>query len=246
MLSTASSPYVKISNVSHPAPPQTPKTSGIQEETSSTVLATTGGQQTAASTLAVPLTTPAGQQTAASTSVVPLTTPAGQQTAASTPAALATPARCKPTPEEILRHKRLQGALRVLLTLPHGDFTTIRINGVECNFVNDESFHNGVSPMKSTRHFMVQGRKVEKLYWFEQFAAITTPRYMYVEFCAFTNGDICLGVWETRCNKPFHALLIYRVDRQRVELITAHHYRALFPDNLFDPAKLFDMEFAVK
>ena len=227
MLSTASSPYVKISNVSHPAPPQTPNTSGIQEEASSTVLATTGGQQTA--TLAVPLTTPAGQQTAASTSV-----------------ALATPARCKPTPEEILRHKRLQGALRVLLTLPHGDFTTIRINGVECNFVNDESFHNGVSPMKSTRHFMVQGRKVEKLYWFEQFAAITTPRYMYVEFCAFTNGDSCLGGWETRCNKPFHALLIYRVDRQRVELITAHHYRALFPDNLFDPAKLFDMEFAVK
>ena len=103
------------SKVSHPAPPHTPTTSGIQEETSSTVLATTAGRQTAASTLAMPLTTPAGQQTAASTPGVPLTTPAGQQTAVSTPA---TPARCKPTPEEILMHKRLQGALRVLLTHP--------------------------------------------------------------------------------------------------------------------------------
>ena len=216
--SSSSSPYATLSNMSLPAPPPTSELLGAASKGSPF-----------SSTDASSATPARAEPVVVKSRDVP-----------------ATPIVRKPTQEEVLRHKRLQGALRVLLSLPHGDFTTIRINGVDHNFFNDESFHNGVSPMKSTHHFRVQGRTSEKLYWFEQFAAITTPRNIYVEFCAFTNGDVCVGVWETRCNKPFHALLVYRVKEKRCELITAHQFRALFSGVILDPGKEFDIDLAVK
>jgi hypothetical protein len=161
----------------------------------------------------------------------------GQSTAGSVTPVPPTPA----TPSAVFGEKQLKGVLRTLLTLPEGEWLTITINRQEYQFCRDESGTNGVSAMSRTSHFIVRGRVSHKLYWYQQFAAILTPSQVYVEFCALSNGDVCVGVWETRCSRPFHALLMFRLDKDRCELITAQDYRKIFPGVVFDPARTFDM-----
>jgi hypothetical protein len=140
-----------------------------------------------------------------------------------------------------LRFKRMRGVLRVLLTLPMGEVTTITINGKEFEFYVDESVQNGVSSMPLTHHYLVRGRESHRLYWFEQFAAIMTPTHVYFEFCGLSNGDVCVGVWETRCNRPFHSLLIYKRAKGECELFHTQDWRRIYRDVVFDPAMQFDM-----
>jgi hypothetical protein len=137
--------------------------------------------------------------------------------------------------------KQLKGVLRTLQTLSEGEYIAVTINGHVYEFYMEESVQKGVSSMSKTFHFMVRGRELVKLYWFSQFAAITTPSHVYVEFCAFSNGDVCVGVWETRCNRPFHAILIYLKAKQKCELFTCHNHRAIFPNVVLDPNGTFDM-----
>jgi hypothetical protein len=145
-----------------------------------------------------------------------------------------------------LRFKRMYGVLRVLLTLPQGQTSSISINGKENNYYMDESAQNGVTTMPRTHHFHVQGREPKKLYWFEQYAALMTPSHAYFEFCALSNGDVCVGVWETRCNRPFHAMLIYHPTKCKCELFTTHNWRQIHPNVVFNPDRAFDMAEAVK
>lgn len=140
------------------------------------------------------------------------------------------------------RYLQLRGAFRVMLTLEPGQWTTIHISGRDVQFLHDESALVGVSSMPRTHHFIARDRESHKLYWFEQFAAIATPQHVYVEFCALSNGDVCIGVWETRCNRPFHALLIYHVIKKKVELYTAHNFRHIYAGVVFDTAGVFDLE----
>jgi hypothetical protein len=100
--------------------------------------------------------------------------------------------------------------------------------------------------MPLTHHYKVKGRMSLPLYWNEQYGAILTPQHLYIEFCALSNGDVCAGVWETRCNRPFHALLVYRVEFKKCELYTAHDYRTLFPNVVFDETIKFDMDVVEK
>ena len=145
-----------------------------------------------------------------------------------------------------LRFKRLKGCLRTLRTLGDGAWVDIEINGTKFQYLLDETKHFGVSSMGQTFHFCVRGRESHKLYWYEQFAAVMTPMHTYIEFCGLSNGDVCVGVWETRCNRPFHALLIYRKGKKVCELITTHNFRHIFPGVFFDPAVEFDMDEVVK
>ena len=137
---------------------------------------------------------------------------------------------------------QLKGAFRVMLSLAQGQWTTVKIGGREVEFRVDESALVGVSSMPRTHHFIARDRLSEKLYWFEQFAAISTPSHVYVEFCALSNGDVCLGVWETRCNRPFHALLIFRQECGKCELFTVHNFRTIFPGVVFDTSMEFDWD----
>ena len=137
---------------------------------------------------------------------------------------------------------QLKGAFRVMLSLAQGQWTTVKIGGREVEFRVDESALVGVSSMPRTHHFIARDRLSEKLYWFEQFAAISTPSHVYVELCALSNGDVCLGVWETRCNRPFHALLIFRQECGKCELFTVHNFRTIFPGVVFDTSMEFDWD----
>jgi hypothetical protein len=144
-----------------------------------------------------------------------------------------------------LRFKRMYGVLRVLLTLPQGETSSIVINGKENHYYKDESAQNGVTAMPRTHHFLVQGYEPKKLFWYEQYAALMTPSHAYFEFCALSNGDVCVGVWETRCNRPFHAILIYQTAKRKCELFTTHNWRQIYPNVVFDPDLAFDMAEAV-
>jgi hypothetical protein len=148
--------------------------------------------------------------------------------------------------DSLRAEKTMKGAFRTLLTLPAGGWLDIVINDTHLQVYADESAQYGVTSMPNTHHFYVRDRESHKLYWYEQFAGILTPSHLYVEFCALSNGDVCVGVWETRCSRPFHALLVYRTAKERCELFTAHDYRKIFPGVHFDPDRLFDMEHVVK
>jgi hypothetical protein len=145
-----------------------------------------------------------------------------------------------------LGFKRLKGTFRVLLTLPRDASTLITINGNDCDYYVDEVIQYGVTSMPRTHHFNVKGRNTLKLYWYEQYAAILTPSHAYLEFCAFSNGDVCVGVWETRCAKPFHALLVFVKQKGQCELFTAHNHRTIFPGVVFNPSATFDMDLMQK
>jgi hypothetical protein len=155
---------------------------------------------------------------------------------------VATPA---PT-HSMLLSKQLSGALKVLLTLPRDTSTVITINRKDCAYYVDEITQHGVSSMTRTHHFNVKGRISEELYWYQQYAAILTPSHAYLEFCALSNGDVCVGVWETRCAKPFHALLVFMKQKEQCELFTAHNHRTIFPGVVFDPTATFDMDLMQK
>ena len=159
---------------------------------------------------------------------------------------LSTPVVPSVAKDAMIAFRQLKCGLRALLTLPAGDWQEITINGQSCEFYVDESIRFGVTSMPSTHHFLVRGREILKLYWYEQYAAITTPQHVYVEYCAFSNGDICVGVWETRCNRPFHALLIYRIETKKCELFTAHDFRKLFKGVHLDPRRSFDIDEVIR
>jgi hypothetical protein len=137
--------------------------------------------------------------------------------------------------------RQCKAALRVLLTMGVEGVADIKLNDVTYQYFVDESHHYGVGSMGNTHHYLVRNRETKKLYWFEQFAAIITPMHIYIEFCGLTNGDVCVGVWETRCNRPFHAVLIFRVTKGECELFTTHNFRHIFAGVELDPGLQFDM-----
>ena len=149
-----------------------------------------------------------------------------------------------PTQSKAVEHRYLQlrGAFRVMLTLPQDQWSTIKIGGRNVDFCVDKSLHAGVSSMPRTHHFRARDRVHEELYWFEQHAAITTPSHAYIEFCGLSNGDECLGAWEMRCNRPFHALLINQKQKSKCELFTAHNFRIIFPGVVFDTSIEVDFD----
>jgi hypothetical protein len=135
--------------------------------------------------------------------------------------------------------RQVKGMLRILLKGNRDDFVEITINRKALRFKYKHS-----KKMPKTHHFIVQDRERLVLYWYEQYAAIMTPEHIYIEFCPMSNGDIVVGVWETRCNRPFHAVLIYHLETKECELYTVADFRHIYPDVFMDVKGEFDFDAA--
>jgi hypothetical protein len=134
---------------------------------------------------------------------------------------------------------QLKAMFRVLLTLGREGSTVININGEARTFVRKDP---SVSHKAKTYHFRAREHEYLFLYWFEQYGAIMTPDHLYVEFCKLSSGDVIVGVWETRCDRPFHAILVYHIHENSCELFTVSDFRSIHPDVTLDPAGTFDRE----
>jgi hypothetical protein len=134
---------------------------------------------------------------------------------------------------------QLKAMFRILVTLARTQTVAITLNLVLLNWLLVDQ---ACSIMQNTHHFVVVGRERLKLFWFEQYGAIMTPQHLYVEYCRLSNGDVIVGVWETRCNRPFHAILVWRKDTGKCELFTVADHRHLFPGVVMDPSGTFDFD----
>ena len=100
----------------------------------------------------------------------------------------------------------LRGMLSVLVTsLDEDDFISVHINDKDMKLKRCDL---AASIQPGTRHFTCVGVERKKLYWYTEYAAVMTSQNMYVENCMLSSGDVIAGVWETRCNRPFRALLL--------------------------------------
>lgn len=140
--------------------------------------------------------------------------------------------------------RQLQGMFRVLLASDgKTDGVTITINDETALYYRDDEVA-AIQPQ--TFHFNVKDRKREKLYWFTEYAAIMTSYNLYVEYCGMSNGDIILGVWETRCARPFQAVLVWRKKQGDVVLIKCRDYRQENENARPDPQLIFDKDEAIR
>ena len=101
-----------------------------------------------------------------------------------------------------------------------------------------------LSPNRRTFHFKAVGRKREVLYWYTEYAAILTTANVYVDRCKLSTGDIIAGLWETRCNKPFQALLLCTASSNYEEcvLMKCKDFRKRFPNATLCPSDCFAWE----
>ena len=138
---------------------------------------------------------------------------------------------------------QMKAMFRVLVSMARNETMTMTLNSALLQW---ELADAAISIMKNTHHFFVVGRERLKLYWFEQYGAIMTPSHQYVEYCSLSNGDVIVGVWETRCNRPFHAILVWRRPTGKCELFTVADHRHVFLGVVLDPSATFDFEICYK
>lgn len=119
------------------------------------------------------------------------------------------------------------------------------INGREMKLKRVDS-PTSIKP--GTRHFVDTENKREDLYWYTEYSIIMTSYNLMVEYCALSNGDVVVGVWETRCNNPFVAILLCTASSSFTEcvLMKADAFRKRYPNAKPDPAVTFDLSIVEK
>jgi hypothetical protein len=127
------------------------------------------------------------------------------------------------------------------------DPVKININGEVVEFRREVDAINRAG-RSSRQYFIAEGRKRESLYWYTEYECIMTHRTLYVNWCMLSTGDVVCGVWETRCNYPFQALLICTEDSGYTEctMMKCKYFRQIYPDAKMLPAAKFDMEVVMR
>jgi hypothetical protein len=113
------------------------------------------------------------------------------------------------------------------------------INGKKVSYVREDDALNGTA---ARLHFIAIGRQREQLYWYTEYEAIITTKTIYVNWCMLSTGDVICGVWETRCNFPFQALLLCTKvsDYTKCVLIKCKEFRKKFNAATLTPGGRFD------
>ena len=148
------------------------------------------------------------------------------------------PPRVAPVSEDHIR-----GMLNFLVANPsNSDPVTIVINGKEVQFLREDD--PVMSGGTSSIHFIVSGHSRENLYWYTEFGAFMTKYNLYLEDCMLTTSDIICGIWETRCNRPFQALLLCtkKSNYTKCVLMKCKDFRAAFPGAKLAPEVKFDAD----
>jgi hypothetical protein len=123
----------------------------------------------------------------------------------------------------------LRAMLNVLASMGEDDHISVSINDKE---IKVKRCDKAVSVQSGTRHFGAVGKERKKLYWYSEYSMIMTQANLYAENCMLSNGDVIAGVWETRCNRPYVALLLCTAssDFQECVLVRASEFRKQFKD----------------
>lgn len=144
----------------------------------------------------------------------------------------------------------LRGMLNVLIRAEIGKSISIVINGEKRQFYKSLK-DVATRKMPGTHCFLLKDTERLDLYWFDVFAGIMTSQNLYVEFCSLSDGRVVVGVWLTRCDKPWVGLLIYDPTKKReeegyCEFYKAEDFRARYPNVAMDPATPFNMKNALE
>lgn len=133
--------------------------------------------------------------------------------------------------------RQVQGMFRVLLAVGDVDHIALTINGDTGLYYRMD---DAIASQAQTYHFIVGEREREKLYWYTEYACIMTNYNIYLEMCGLSNGDVILAVWETRCNRPFQAMLVWRKKEDDAVLIKCSDFRKASAGVVLDPMLEFD------
>jgi hypothetical protein len=119
------------------------------------------------------------------------------------------------------------------------DFISITIND---NVTKIKRCDPPASVQPGTKHFAAVGKERKKLYWYTEFAMIMTSKNLYAEDCMLSTGDVIAGVWGTRCNFPFLAILLCTSSSGFKECVLhkAKDFRKLYPSAVLDTMGKFD------
>ena len=123
----------------------------------------------------------------------------------------------------------------------HSNTLPIIINGKEVNFLREDDM---VNSSRARQHFVAVERQREQLCWYTEFDAIMTPQNLYVNWCMLSTGDVICGVWETRCNYPYQALLLCTKETgfTKCVLMRCKEFRKKFKAATLTPGGRFDEE----
>lgn len=145
-----------------------------------------------------------------------------------------------PPPQSV---KELTSMFYLLLSMGMDGYVAITINGVEDMYLREDDVI--ASPKPKTFHFIAKDRTREVLYWYTEYACIMTVYNIYLEWCLLSDGRVIVGVWETRCDFPFVAILVYQPgaeegNRDYCILYKVKDFRKLFPKVELLPTGEFD------
>jgi hypothetical protein len=119
------------------------------------------------------------------------------------------------------------------------DSVTIKINGKEGEYVRVGDAVNGTT---CRIYFIVVGRKRETLYWYTEYDGVMTTQNLYLNMVMMSTGDVVCGVWETRCNRPYQALLLCTKKSGYTEcvMMKCKDFRQVYPGATLVPSAKFD------
>jgi hypothetical protein len=139
--------------------------------------------------------------------------------------------------------RQVQGMFRVLLAMGDVDHISLTINGETGLYYRQD---DAITSQAQTYHFIVAEREREQFYWYTEYACIITNYNIYVKMCGMSNGDVILAVWETRCARPYHAIVVWRKKEDDVLLFKCPDYRRANPNVELDPTMEFDKDKALR